>query len=549
MKQKILSILYLKAGLLRLLVSLGIVFAIAFSIAPAARAADSFTYSQTSTANTTTQSGDSGTFYTVAAYDNTDYFTASSTLHWTIKIKRDMSTFSSAAMGNHGNLGPSIAFLSTVGASTCSFRYFFTQTDINLMNTAYVNGGYATFTFDAPQYSYNATTCSYTPSASWRFGIVGLNQTSNTGGTGTFAASYTVQSSASNNFATSYMLINATTPQDTEDTTHINLVTPYDAEPVPSSGYFLATASQPWTYEASGYILPSDGDLTDVDEDTGIRVRWTISNGGNCIDVICAANANAPSFGSTRVYYSGTGYSVFGSQRFNVSTTTAEPLPTNYYNMTTEIVRPTSVFGFTGIFGISFGYTTLAKKQTQFKVGTTNTLQDLLHSGTAIPNTDNGGLTATTTAALAASCNMISFSFNMFDCLTYLFIPSLSDFSALIDYAQLNIFNRAPWGYGTRMISILTNSATSTASTDLPTFVFTFPSNLNTGIDPLTFDMQDMLDQGSTTINGITDPISGKSVREITEPYILLIIAISAMIIVFHDIMGMGRHTINYARK
>ena len=548
MKDKIMSIVVMRAGLLRLLVSLGIVFAIAFGISPNARAADSFSYSQLDTSHSSTQTGDSGTAYSPAAYPNSDFFTASSTLQWTIKLNRSVSTFSNAAMGNHASVQPSL-FLVTKAVSNCRFRYNFTQADINLMKTAYDASTYATFTFTVPQERYNSADCSYAPGDVWRFGIVGLNQTSNTGGTGTFSSTYNTVSSTTNDFTSTYMIINGSTPADTTDTTHITLTSPYDAQPVPSTGFFLATDASAWTYSASGYVLPSDGVLTNVNENTGIRIRWTVTNGGNCIDVICAANGSAAALSQTRIYYSGTGYSVFGSQSFNVSTTTADPLPTNYYSLKTEIVRPTSVFGFTGIFGISFGYTTLAVKQTTFKVGTTNTLQDLLHSGTAIPNTDNGGLTATTTAALAASCNLISFNFNVFDCLTYLFVPSLSDFSALIDYAQVNIFNRAPWGYGTRMIAILTDSATSTASTDLPTFTFTFPSNLGTGIDPLTFNMQEMLDQGSTTINGITDPISGKNVRDITEPYILLFIAISAMVIVFHDIMGMGRHTNNYARK
>jgi hypothetical protein len=105
------------------------------------------------------------------------------------------------------------------------------------------------------------------------------------------------------------------------------------------------------------------------------------------------------------------------------------------------------------------------------------------------------------------------------------------------------------------MVLILTDKATTTASTVLPTWVITFPEiQDNTGGSPLsgttmTFDMQEMLDTGSTTLNGIIDPNSGKSMRDIVEPYILLFIAISALIIMFHDIMGMGIHAKSYADK
>jgi hypothetical protein len=155
-------------------------------------------------------------------------------------------------------------------------------------------------------------------------------------------------------------------------------------------------------------------------------------------------------------------------------------------------------------------------------------------------------MTSTTTAVSLSSCN--PFSLNLGLCLAVLFFPTQSDMTNLLQFAHDNFLNRAPWGYATRMVSILTNNATTTANTALPTWVVTFPSIQGATGSPLagssiSFNMQNMLDTGSTTLNGIVDPISGKNMRQIIEPYILLFIAISALIIVFHDIMGMGKIT------
>lgn len=197
----------------------GLLLALAgvFFISPhGALANDTFNYSQTTGGNQATQSGDSGTFYPVAFYENNDAFSASSTLYWTIKINRNSNTFSAAGMDNHGNLAPSIAFLSNTTSNTCNFRYFFTQGDIDNMKAAYDAAGFYTMSFIAPQYSYNTTNCAYTSANQWRYGIVGLNQTSNTAtapgiGTGTFGATYTVAAS-STTFGSAYMVINGASP-------------------------------------------------------------------------------------------------------------------------------------------------------------------------------------------------------------------------------------------------------------------------------------------------------------------------------------------------
>ncbi len=327
-----------------------------------------------------------------------------------------------------------------------------------------------------------------------------------------------------------------TVPSAPDTTTHIDLVSPYDGAPVPSTS--------PVTLEASGYINPSDGILTNVDETTGIRVQWSVTSKAamltNCTDVICAFNQN----NTGRLYLTGTGYAVFGSQTFNVSTSTGVALPPDIYTMTTSVTKPSSFFGLTNIFGIKFGTDILVSTTTKFTVGSTTLTQELINSNAA-----SWLIGATTTQAFATSCNIISTSFSVNDCLIYLLLPNQNDLQSLIGFAQTNILARAPWGYATRLVTILTDNASSTASADLPTFTINFPASSPLYSDPMTFNMQEMLDTGSSTLNGVTDPISGKTVKQIMEPYIELFIAISALIIMFHDIMGMGKYNKGYADK
>ena len=320
---------------------------------------------------------------------------------------------------------------------------------------------------------------------------------------------------------------------------------------IPSNGATGVATSSPITLEAGGYINSSYGDLTNVDHNEGIRVKWRIQNATNVLtaNVNCeGTDLNCPL--GFHDYYSYTGYASFVSQTFNVSTTTISNLATGYYRLTTSIIKPSSYFGLTGIFGISFGSDTIVSTSTTFSAGTPTAQQTQLFNLVGASNSGLATMLSTTTAVSLNSCNPFSLDLGL--CLNVLFFPSSSDIQQLIQFAKDNVLTRAPWGYATRMVSILTDTATTTASTALPTWTVTFPSIQGSTGSPLagshlTFNMQEMLDNGSTTLNGITDPVSGKNMRQVIEPYILLFIAISALIIMFHDVMGMGTYHKKYA--
>lgn len=315
-------------------------------------------------------------------------------------------------------------------------------------------------------------------------------------------------------------------------TTRINSVEPF--------GGTTISSTTPLILGATGWVNEPDV-IAYNDDPFYVDIKWSfVRFGSSCMSVICAFDSAGG--GALRTVRLGQPYfltagSDYG-QAFSEATTTNIFLPDGKYTMTTSLVRPTSILGITSLFGIGFGEATLTQRQSEFIVGTSTSLDDIL------AGLKDFQFTATTTAQALASCNPLSFG--LVDCLNVLFVPSVQDMTSLWDYVRDSLFSRAPWGYGTRLITILTNNASSTMSTDLPTFTVQFPIGSPLYDSPITFNMQEILMTGSTTIATLVDPITGKTMREIVEPFILLFIAISALIIVFHDLMGMGRHKNNY---
>ena len=215
-----------------------------------AHAADNFSYSQTSQANSVVVSGDLGTFTTIANYTNTSSFSASSTLTATILIQRSTSTFSNAPQSSHGNFAPSVAFLAHTGDGTCQFRYFFTQADINAMAAA--APGFATFTFALPQYAYNASSCAYTSSNQWSWGFVGLNQTT----PGNYASSYTYRTATAAAPATIYILIGAASGWSNS---YFNVLTPNTN---PDTSISTTTYSTAVNFSANYFVNSSSTQAT-----------------------------------------------------------------------------------------------------------------------------------------------------------------------------------------------------------------------------------------------------------------------------------------------
>lgn len=144
------------------------------------------------------------------------------------------------------------------------------------------------------------------------------------------------------------------------------------------------------------------------------------------------------------------------------------------------------------------------------------------------------GMSATTSDALASTCNLLNSNFDVRLCLAYLFIPSGEALHETIQSLKEGVLSRAPWGYLVRTYDIFSGVATST----LPTFTVTIPFS-ETASTTLFFDPADMIAGGALLLENTRDPIYNKNLRDVTEPLIRLFIAIFILFFIIKDVSGM----------
>lgn len=174
----------------------------------------------------------------------------------------------------------------------------------------------------------------------------------------------------------------------------------------------------------------------------------------------------------------------------------------------------------------------------QFIVGTSTFIGTLSQNGFTELNQIFASTTATSTAALAGSCNPIHF--DIINCLAFLFTPGGPQLEQTLVTFRDDVLQRAPWGYVTRIVNIL--SATTT--TALPSFSTSFqvgpPGNLST--TSLSFDPGDMIAGAGTLLTNTRDPINGKNMRDVFEPLVQLAIAMAVIFTIFADLTGSHKH-------
>lgn len=150
--------------------------------------------------------------------------------------------------------------------------------------------------------------------------------------------------------------------------------------------------------------------------------------------------------------------------------------------------------------------------------------------------------TATSTTALAGSCNPLSGSFSVTNCGAFLFVPDGKGLSDTMKSAREGILSRVPWGYLTRLYYLMNNSATST----LPTFTTTIQVGPGDDMTPeqttLSFDVGDMVAGAGALVDSIEDPIHGQTFRDVFYPIVQLVVALGVIITIVSDITGSHRH-------
>ncbi len=211
-----------------------------------------------------------------------------------------------------------------------------------------------------------------------------------------------------------------------------------------------------------------------------------------------------------------------------IFSTSTVALADGNYRIEATIQR--SVFG---VVDSSFAHLGVIQQQShQFIVGQETFIGHISQSSFTEANAIFGSSTATSTSALASSCNPIS-GFNVTNCLAFLFIPDSKQVKDTMTSFQNGVLTRFPIGYVTRFVSIVSNPATST----LPTFTVNLQLGA-TASTSLTFDMQDTITGAGSLLDSITDPFHGKTLREVVEPFVLLFVALLVILNIVADITG-----------
>jgi hypothetical protein len=175
----------------------------------------------------------------------------------------------------------------------------------------------------------------------------------------------------------------------------------------------------------------------------------------------------------------------------------------------------------------------------QFIVGSSTFLGNLSQSAFSDLQDFFASSTATSTEVTSRSCNPLAWDTQL--CLSYLLLPSAADMTNTMLGLKDMVLTRVPWGYASRVVSIMSSSAT----TALPAFTVNLhlgAGSLAPATSSLSFAPDDMLAGGIALAGGITDVTYGKTAREILEPLIKLIFALLVIFIITNDLLRMS-HT------
>ncbi len=171
----------------------------------------------------------------------------------------------------------------------------------------------------------------------------------------------------------------------------------------------------------------------------------------------------------------------------------------------------------------------------QFIVGTSTFIGNISQRIYGDTNDFFAALTATSSEALAATCNPIGGNFGVRECSAFLFIPDAAGLNATMEDARTGILSRVPWGYFTRVVTILNTTSTTT----LPSWTASIqvgPGSLTPEITTITIDPGDMLAGGATLLESVHDPITNKSPRDVFYPMVQLTVALAVLMTIIADL-------------
>ncbi len=194
----------------------------------------------------------------------------------------------------------------------------------------------------------------------------------------------------------------------------------------------------------------------------------------------------------------------------------------------------------TGIGGLNFGFlgsfigAIHVTQSNQFIVGTSTWLGNLSQNLFTQTNDFLNSLTATSTSAIAANCNPLSGNFGIRECMAFMFIPDGKQLNDTLESLRQGVLTRAPWGYLTRVYAIMTASTTQ----ELPTIDYEFDPNGPYAGESISFDIGDMLSGGAAAIESVEDPLNHRTIRDVLEPIVKLLVALGVIFGIVVDVTG-----------
>ncbi len=257
--------------------------------------------------------------------------------------------------------------------------------------------------------------------------------------------------------------------------------------------------------------------------------------------------------------------STFGSEthRFNVCTYDLGPTPNISEGLQFEGTIPsyrqnTNTFRVYGIFTSSYqitnvSFTTIYTFQAYINTKIQNDL--VYYTKYFTPQYPISAITSSTTAQMLDECFtslydgllssatyynlgvglMCGIQVVIGNFFTWAFVPEEGQITFIINTTINTIKHKSPIGYLTRMGEIWSSTSTS----PLPTFTVSIPFGANE-YEHLTFNMDDMFQGANNLLDTTLDPIYGKSLKDVTEIMVMLLISIGVLYTIITDMSGLG---------
>lgn len=147
-------------------------------------------------------------------------------------------------------------------------------------------------------------------------------------------------------------------------------------------------------------------------------------------------------------------------------------------------------------------------------------------------------LTGTTTGAnTILNCSNL-LSGGLTPCLTSIFVPNAQVLSADMQRFRDGFLSVWPLGYVTRFVEITLTTATSS----LPTISYTTASSSMFGVIDIDLDPFGSLASADSPMNYTSDSLEGKTIWEIMEQPITIVVYLMLLFMILHDLTGVAKH-------